>query len=74
MPRNIAYMQNLLINLLIKGNGTNELIYKTEIGSQIYRIYGYQWRRIGGKDRLGVWDGHVDTTIFKMDNQQGLTV
>ena len=40
-------MQNLLINLLIKGNGTNELIYKTEIGSQIYRIYGYQWRRMG---------------------------
>ena len=27
-----------------------------------------------GKDSSGVWDGHVHTAIFKMDNQQGPTV
>ena len=26
----------------------------------------------GGRD--GVWDGHVRTAIFKIDNQQGPTV
>ena len=30
----------------------------------------YKWRR----DRLGVWDWHVHTAIFKIDNQQGPTV
>ena len=31
---------------------------------------------LGGvvSDRLGVWDGHVHTVIFKIDNQQGPTV
>ena len=28
----------------------------------------------GGKDSQGVWDGHVHTAIFKMDNPQGPTV
>ena len=28
----------------------------------------------GGRDSQGVWDGHVHTTVFKMDNQQGPTV
>ena len=27
-----------------------------------------------GRDRLGVSDGHVLTTVFKTDNQQGPTV
>ena len=27
-----------------------------------------------GRNSQGVWDGHVDTAIFKMDNQQGPTV
>ena len=26
------------------------------------------------RDSQGVWDGHVPTAIFKMDNQQGPTV
>ena len=25
----------------------------------------------GGRDNQGVWDGHVHTAAFKMDNQQG---
>ena len=28
----------------------------------------------GGRDSRGVWDGHIHTAIFKMDNQQGPTV
>ena len=24
-----------------------------------------------GRDNQGVWDGHVHTAAFKMDNQQG---
>ena len=31
-------------------------------------------REDGGRDSQGVWDGHVHTAIFKMDNQQGPTV
>ena len=25
----------------------------------------------GGRDSSGVWDGHVHTAVFKMDDQQG---
>ena len=24
-----------------------------------------------GRDSYGLWEGHVHTTLFKMDNQQG---
>ena len=27
-----------------------------------------------GRDSLGVWDGHIHTDVFKMDNQKGPTV
>ena len=30
--------------------------------------------RMEGKDSQGIWDGHVHTVIFKIDNQQGPTV
>ena len=30
------------------------------------------WLRVGGgEDSKGVWDRHVHTAVFKMDNQQG---
>ena len=35
---------------------------------------GYQGERVGGRGRLGVWDWHVHTAIFKIDNQQEPTV
>ena len=38
---------------------------------------GYQkagGRRVRGKPKLGVWDGHIHTAIFKIDNQKGHTV
>ena len=28
----------------------------------------------GGKDKLGDWDYHIHTTIYKIDYQQGPTV
>ena len=47
-----------------KRKDTNERIYKRK--TDLERIYGYQW----GRDRLGIWDGHVYTAIFKIGNQQ----
>ena len=29
------------------------------------------FRLLGGRDSQGLWEGHVHTAIFKMDNQQG---
>ena len=37
------------------------------------QTYGYQ-RLTKGKEKLGVWDWHIHTTIFKTDNQQGPTI
>ena len=34
--------------------------------------HGYQGER--GGDKLGDWDWHTHTTIYKIDNQQGPTV
>ena len=54
----------------LKRNDTNELIYKTETDSQTQRtnLWVPQWT-MGGRDSQGVWDQHVRTAIFKMDNQ-----
>ena len=29
---------------------------------------------VWGKNRLGIWDGHVDTAVFKIGNQQAPTL
>ena len=59
----ITYMWNL------KKNNTNELIYKTETDSQTSKqTYGYQRENVGGRDKLAVWDSHIHTTIYKIDN------
>ena len=50
----------------------NELIYKTETDSQTWRInLQLPGGKVEGKDSQGVWNGHVHTDIFKMDNQRG---
>ena len=54
---NITCMQNLK-------QGTNELIYKTEIESQMQKIS--LW--LGGMDKLGDWDSHIYTAIDKIDD------
>ena len=38
------------------------------------QIYGYQSGKVRGRDKLGVWDQQIHTTIYKIDNQQGPTV
>ena len=62
----IPYIQNL------KRKDTNELIYTTDSETLENEFMVLEWgtgeRR---KDSLGVWDGHVHTAIFKVDNQQG---
>ena len=64
------YMQNqkkkIQMNLFIKQK-------------QTYRLRGWTcsyWEqgKGGEEDRLGVWDWHAHTAIFKIDNQQGPTV
>ena len=58
-----------------KRNDTNELIYKIETDSQTQRMNLRLLRgSTGGWDSWGVWDQHVDSATFKMDNQQVLTV
>ena len=66
----IAYMQilkkkKIQVNLFTKQKQTHRLRERT---------YGYQRGRVGGSNRQGVWDWHVHTVIFKIDNQQGPTV
>ena len=54
---------------------TNEFIYKTEIDSQTQKTNLRLLRGSGcGRDKLEVWDQQVQTTIYKIDKQQGPTV
>ena len=53
------------MNLLKKQEQTHRLREKT------YGCWGEGW---GEGIVKRVWDGHVHSAIFKMDNQQGLTV
>ena len=38
------------------------------------QTYGYQRGKVGRRDKLGVWDSHIHSTIYEIDNQQGPTV
>ena len=50
-----TYMQNL------KKNDTNEIISKQhKLREHFHR---------GRGERLGLWDGHLHTAVFKLDNQ-----
>ena len=54
---------------------TNELIYKTETDSQTQKTnLVTKGERGWGKDKLGVWDQQIQTTICKINKQQGPTV
>ena len=58
----------------LKSNYTNEFIYKEEIDSQAWKTN--LWLPEGkGRDKgkLGVWDYHIHTTIYKTENQSGPT-
>ena len=45
---------------------------------QIHRLrkqtYSYQRGKVGRRDKSGIWDGHIHTTIFKIHSQQEPTV
>ena len=34
----------------------------------------YQRGKVGRRDKLGIWEEHIHTTIYKTDEQQGSTV
>ena len=38
------------------------------------KLNGYQRGKVAGRDNLGVWDYHISSTIYIIDNQQGPTV
>ena len=64
----IAHMWNLKYD-------TNELIYKTETDSQTQKTNLWLPKgKGGGRDKLEVWDQQIQTTIYKIDKQQGPTV
>ena len=48
-----------------------EADFNTERDSQTYKM---NLRLPGGKDSQVLWEGHVHTTVFRMDDQQGPTV
>ena len=55
---------------LICGNDTNGLKKQKETHRLRKQTYGCRQ----GMDRQGVWEGHIHTAVFKMNNQQGHTV
>ena len=52
---------------------TNELIYKTETGSQTLKTNTVIKGRMTGKDKQGVLDEQIHT-LYETDKQQGPTV
>ena len=61
------------VTSLTCGNDTNKLIHKTESQRMNLGLLGKgeRWGRIGQGDSHGVWDPHVCTALFKLDDQQG---
>ena len=51
----------------INKNDTNELTYKTETDSQTQKINLWLPKGEGGRDKLGVWDQQIQTSIYKTD-------
>ena len=54
-----------------KKKNSNELIYETE-QSHRHRTqtYGYQRGKGEGKDKLGIWNEQIYSTIYKTDKQE----
>ena len=51
-------------------NNTNEAIYKIETDLQTQKtILGLPKGKGGGRDKSGVWDQQIYTTIYKIDKQ-----
>ena len=74
----VAYMQNLKEKwykwIYLQNRNTHKTETLTKQKQQLReRIYGYQGERVGVRDRLRVWDWHVRTTVYKIDNRQAPT-
>ena len=72
----IPYLWNLKINdtsELTKQKETHRLREGT-CGFWVRQASGLYRGRMRGRYSYGVWDGHLHTAIFKMDNQQSPTV
>ena len=51
-------------------NVKNKLIYKTKTDSQTQKTNLWLPKEKGrGRDKLGCWDKHIHTTIYKIYNQ-----
>ena len=59
----IIYMQNLKYD-------TNELIYKTNILTDIENKLMVNKGKLRIRDKLGVWDYQIHATIYEIYNQQ----
>ena len=67
ISHDISYMQNLKKKKWYKWTYLQNRNILTDLENELM-VTG------GGRDRLGVWDWHVHTAIFKIDDQQGPTV
>ena len=64
--RRISYETTFVWNLQ---NDVNELTKQKETQTERMNLHLLEGR-MGRRDRQGVWNGHLHTAIFKMDNQQ----
>ena len=62
----ITHMDNLIFKM-IQMNSSTKQNQLTDLENE---TYVYQEGRMGGRNRLEVWDRHKHTTIFKIGNQQ----
>ena len=49
------------------------LFTKRNRPTDIENIHGYKKRKGRERDKLGVWDWQIQTTMYKIDKQQGPT-
>ena len=56
------------ICVILKKKGTNELIYKIEIVSDVENKLMVTKGERGRRDKLGDWNRHIHTTIYKTDS------
>ena len=53
----------------IEKNDTNEFIYKWYKFICRKQSYSHQKEKEGGRDKLGVWDKQIRTTVYKINNK-----
>ena len=77
--KEIAHLNSITDGNLVEDSFVKEFTRDTAVpksvqgwagGNKTEKLHG----KVRGSDRLGVWDRHVHTAAFKIDNQQGPTV